>query len=1091
MPTTILKAPVGAGKTEAALQQLIQVVCDDQRPFAAAWVLLATRRQEVSFRQRLIDQQQDRQMYFNVNFFTFSSLNTLLLNRLGALPRRIDETGRLGIIRRLLTELRQKGRLNTYRTIATTPGFVRVIADFIYELKQNLIYPDELLNAAHTQKDQELALIYQQYQETMQDYDLVDREGEAWLALEAVQQNPTLVSDVTLLLVDGYDQFTPVQTQLLANLSNQVEQVVITLTTLPQQSESMGLRFERALSSLRDTHANIEAGFEEQFLPDIQLERRPDLQWLGQTIFQAVPEPQPSNGDLVLLEAAEPSEEVAVLLRRMKRLLIEGYQPDEILVAVRNWQVYEPYFESIGKLYDLPLLLQRSGSLMQNPLIVVLMNLLSLSLEDYPRRMLLDTMRSSYLRIPGIKKPHVNLLERISLDYQIVQGGIDVWQEAIEVASTEFVRDDGEVREALLSSELADDLLDSLTDFFSSIHIAADEMKTIEQHVHWVEGLIGADPKREPDDDEIESLTEPSRSLSMIACIRDLGDIPEGIITRDVSALSAFKDILRGLVMTQDLLLSLFGEKTKISWRNFYDALQLSVRQVSALPHNLERSGRILVTTATDARGLPHRCLVIPGLAEGMFPAEVREDPLYLDNERIQLNHRGVMLPTQAERADDDGLFYELISLPFEQLILSRPTVKDGKLWVESHLWRNVLQSFENLPIEYYRAGDALPIEQAVTPSEVAIGLADAMNQAEVPDMIWQRQQWLANHSQLNGYWTHIVQAHATELGRMSRKAHDRYSGVIKQAELREGIARRLGGHRVWSASQFNELGICRFRFFAKRFLKLEALEEPEEGLNALQLGSLYHKILEETYSEIAAEGLPITETNLEDALEILHEKADEILPYAPRNFGFRASPFWDLEQVVLRKRLESLIEQDFLGEKRLDQYGKRQAWRQEAPFGFNTEPELNLQLTHDRVKVRGFIDRVDLIDENRLLILDYKSGSSTIPLDEMKTGRNFQMLIYLEAAEMLFPEHEIVGGLFWHIRNRSFSGMPPKPEDYPKVVEAREQGKKLLSEHIQQAQKGDFAVQPSKPDGQKCTRYCEFYQMCRLAATNPFKDVH
>ena len=39
--------------------------------------------------------------------------------------------------------------------------------------------------------------------------------------------------------------------------------------------------------------------------------------------------------------------------------------------------------------------------------------------------------------------------------------------------------------------------------------------------------------------------------------------------------------------------------------------------------------------------------------------------------------------------------------------------------------------------------------------------------------------------------------------------------------------------------------GLCGFRFFSRRLLHLEPYEEPESGLDALQLGSLNHKILE------------------------------------------------------------------------------------------------------------------------------------------------------------------------------------------------------------------------------------------------------
>ena len=55
MPTTIIQAAVGAGKTETALKRLSQTINDRSRPFARAWVLLATKRQEYAFRQRLID----------------------------------------------------------------------------------------------------------------------------------------------------------------------------------------------------------------------------------------------------------------------------------------------------------------------------------------------------------------------------------------------------------------------------------------------------------------------------------------------------------------------------------------------------------------------------------------------------------------------------------------------------------------------------------------------------------------------------------------------------------------------------------------------------------------------------------------------------------------------------------------------------------------------------------------------------------------------------------------------------------------------------------------------------------------------------
>jgi len=1092
MSTVILKAPVGAGKTEAALDELTRVVSDPVQPFASAWVLLATQRQEVAFRQRLIERRQDRQMYFGVEFFTFTTLNQRLLNMAGALPQRIDETVRRALIRKILTDLRQEKRLEIFSRIALMPGFIRVIADFIYELKQNLVYPDAFAQAARNQKDRELVLIYERYQGMMQQYALVDREGEAWLALEAAAQNPQLAQAVSLLLVDGYDQFTGVQAALLARLSQQVGQVSITLTALPDQAETMGLRFERALTDLREAHAAIGATFTELTLPLVSTERKADLQHLGQSIFQINITPLSAAGDVQLLEAADPAQETASLLRQVKHLLLNGYRPDDILIAVRNWDMYQSHFQTLGRLYDLPLLLHQSASLSRNPAVAVLMDVLSLSLNQYPRRALLDVLKSVYVDIPGFNREAIAALDRISLVYRVLDGDFDVWRAAIDAASQENLDEEGESKQ-LISHELGDELSLSLQDFFEKVHVDPDEEQTIAEHVAWVESLIGIDPQADPDtfDDSEESIDE-TLTLNMIRCIREAGSPSEDIVNRDILAISTFKRILRGLLMTQDLLFSLFGQESRLSWRDFYEALLRGVTEMPDSPHNIARSGRVLVTTATDARGLPHRCVMIPGLAEGVFPAQVGEDPLYLDNERLLLKQRGVQLATQSERADDEGLFYELIRLPGERLILSRPTVKDGKPWVESHLWRAVKSCFVNLPIMRLAAGEVPTADQALTPSEITVALVESFSaQSNSQPEIASIQRWLEEtHS---AYWQHIQSGRDIENNRLSNQPFDRYSGRIEQPGLRAHIKDYLGDRYAWSASRFNEYGACPFRFFAGRLLRLESMEEPEEGLDVLQLGTLYHAILERTYAEIANEGLSITPENLGDALEILEEKAAEIMADAPANLGFRQTALWQQEQQVMLKRLKVVVSTDFSSESDLEVFGSpRQPLIQEAPFGLKDQPFLRLNLGDgvQAVKVRGLIDRIDQVGTDGVLVLDYKSGATKINHTEIEKGRNFQMLIYLEAVKQLYPERTIEGGLFWHIRNQTFSGMPKGENRLQLIEEVIEKGRVHIANYVRRARAGVFSVQPTEPKEGKCVSYCEFSQLCRLAMTNQYKKA-
>src|SRR5262249_28947545 len=199
--------------------------------------------------------------------------------------------------------------------------------------------------------------------------------------------------------------------------------------------------------------------------------------------------------------------------------------------------------------------------------------------------------------------------------------------------------------------------------------------------------------------------------------IRD--DAPEEIIARDLKALNCFKQLLRGLLSTQALLQALEGERPGMPWDVFITDLKAAVNGMT-VSRSPGHDGHTLVTSVTAARGLPHRHVFIVGLSEGIFPAKVTEDPLYLDSERRELTARGIRLQTLAERADDDGLFYELLSLARESLTLSRPYVQDGVPWPESHLWRGVRQVFDIKP-EKIAIGSVVPAEDVVSRQEAAL----------------------------------------------------------------------------------------------------------------------------------------------------------------------------------------------------------------------------------------------------------------------------------------------------------------------------------------------------------------------------------
>ena len=312
-------------------------------------------------------------------------------------------------------------------------------------------------------------------------------------------------------------------------------------------------------------------------------------------------------------------------------------------------------------------------------------------------------------------------------------------------------------------------------------------------------------------------------------------------------------------------------------------------------------------------------------------------------------------------------------------------------------------------------------------------------------------------------------------------------------------MAQQLGEQRTWSASQFNDFGYCAFRFFAKRLLRLSEVEEPSEGLDAAQLGSLQHAILEETYSIFRDRKTILSPENVEFAIETMHAQADTIFATAPKDFGFRQTPLWEQEQAEIRRRLEALISLDFSNEKDNPFIGtsrtknavvkavgpnaERTVFALESEFGNDTAP-MALHGTAGWVKARGFIDRIDRVG-NKLIVVDYKSGTQMPSAKDIESGRNFQMMLYLAAAEhVVAPQYNdlhVAAGLFWSIRSRKAAGQVAP--DQAEIENARQ----YLDSYILAARAGKFDVDPPKTENGRCFRHCEFYQLCRVQRTKAY----
>lgn len=1111
---TLIAGPVGSGKTHAAIEEILLERSVSGSAFKPVWVLTATGEQAHGFRARLVTASA-YQVLFGVEFFTFESLYLRLLDLLGDPQRQLAEAARYRVLRHVIAELDAAGALAHFGPVAKRPGFVGQVAGLIYELKQGLIDPVDFADVAAQRgpKDRDLARIYTAYQDFLRARALVDRHGAGWLAVEHLEKLKTndapLPVEVTLLVVDGFDQFNKVHIELLVWLSRLVPNLVLTLT---RPATEPGRRFQR----FDLTHAELlKAGgqdvqydkiqWDERAPADLSLDpvpaRAPVLDHLVAQVFRPQPERLSDPGAaLALIEAPDIPREVSAVLRRVKRLLLAGVSPEDVLIVARDLARYAGALRETARAYGLPLVVRRPVPLRENPAVAALLDLIDLAAGDFPRRETLDTLRSPYFAPPHLLPEGIALLARASLDHRVTRGR-GAWLDAARWAAYQRPDEDGDPGAARLDSDAAAALAARLAAWFDRVTPPAQG--TVYEFVDWLEALIGPDPAAQEQDDadasvagepvvasEQEPEPNPARAhLDLPGCIR-AGRDPERV-ARDIEALHALKRVWAGARHAADLVAG-DGPPPVMDWAEFRQDLGLALDEATVLPlGGQSRLGRVLATDALEARGLPHDHVFLLGLAEGVFPAPQSDGALYHDQERRALEQgHGLDMITGAERADDMSLFYQVLGLARRTLTLSRFTVDDrGAPVPPSPYWSAVCAAVEPGAVERIGPGAAPQLAGAAAPGELAVALAAALGTDQTDAALAAHNALLAR----NGWgtrWRAVLRGRALEAGRLDpRQSFDRFSGILRDPAWIAAVADALGPERVWSASQLTDLGQCPFRFFARRLLGLEEFAEPEEGPDVMQIGAINHAILEDTYRRVGAAGLAITPENADRALAILDDVAEEIFDRAPEDFGFRPSALWRHERADLLRRLRALVALDFSEETplRLQPNWKRpshpvlvalgEAARyplaQEARFGMaGGSPLVVIEGEAGPLLVRGLIDRLDRAGDV-VVVIDYKTGSTRRSVSDLAEGRDFQMLVYLLAAPDVLQDDSlrVGGGLFWHIHNRETSS--EIAADDPALDAARQHAHAA----IRAARAGQYPVQPN---GGRCPRYCPFGALCR-----------
>ena len=362
----------------------------------------------------------------------------------------------------------------------------------------------------------------------------------------------------------------------------------------------------------------------------------------------------------------------------------------------------------------------------------------------------------------------------------------------------------------------------------------------------------------------------------------------------------------------------------------------------------------VVIGSADTLRVENVRASILLGLCEGEFPRAVSDDGILTDADKEALEEYGVILQSREKMRSSEELFYvyRAMSKPSEFLsLLTHAKQTDGSARTPSLAFNRVAFLLDKKP--------------------------EVIDFAEI-----RRARALPTDEELRK----PLQASATE----------------------ERVTLRL------SQSKIQSFVLCPYRYFSTYSLKLR--ERKDSQPNYADDGTFLHYVFEHFLrASLTAEGkleLPAPEDVEKLADRIIADYIGEVCPFPAESMDNRLLHIYSRLRRLSLKMLNEICGEIRAGLFVPTYFEKGIGTRDEGAL-----PPVRLMLENGScITLSGKIDRVDIYESDEKLyfrVVDYKSGKHTFSLDEVRSGMDIQLILYLFALKGAMPESTPAGAQY------------------------------------------------------------------------------
>ena len=598
----------------------------------------------------------------NIDVLSFARLAFRVLEETGNGSREIlDDEGKNLILRRLAGK--KEDSLKVLKGNIKKPGYISEVKSVISELTQYNISPDgmdDMITEADESsylawKLKDIQVMYQAFEEYLADKYITKEEILDILC--NVMDKSRMLKD-SVIALDGFTGFTPLQNKVLGEMLHHCQKVMITVTMDKREDPYvMKDKYQLFALSKQMVTSLVKIAGEEKVLveepvclyqePVWRFRNAPALAFLEKELFRYSGRTyREKQSNVRVYAAANPRMEVECAAQRIRFLIRKKeYRYREIAVIASDMNLYADEIEKTFREYEIPVFMDYKRNVLLNSFVEYIRSLLAMAEQNFSAESVFRFLRTDLVGFTG---EELDLLENYVLALGI--RGYKKWQEKW-------------IRRAKDTTEEELEVLNHLrVCFVEKTEELVFVLKQRQKTVRDVTLAICEFLEKEEIQKQVKVLENQFTEAGELALAKE------------------YAQIYRVVMELFDKFVSLLGDE-RIALKEYRELLDAGMEEarIGVIPPSLDEvmAGDIERTRLKDIRAL-----ILLGVNDSLIPGNASAGGLISDRDRERFEERGIALAPGTREKSYIQKFYLYLHMtkPTEELMLTYSKVSaDGK----------------------------------------------------------------------------------------------------------------------------------------------------------------------------------------------------------------------------------------------------------------------------------------------------------------------------------------------------------------------------------------------------------------------------